>query len=122
MEHAKSILSPRITAADVQANIVAEYYFTAADGYCGAEVLKPDFMALAEGERTIEPPVELESVTICVLVLRNGTRVVGVNYGSIDLSAHDEQRGRDEARLNAAMQIFPMMGYELRSKLAEQQG
>ena len=107
-------VAPRITAADVEANIVAEYYFTAAHGVLGAR---------AKGDLIVRNPGEVsgpgaEMLTFCVLQLRNGTRIVGTNYGAIDPAQHSAEHGRADARAQAVEQIWPLMGYELRSKLA----
>lgn len=106
--------APRITPAEVEAQIVAEYYFTAAHGVAGA---------LNKGELFARNPAgsndpALQMLTFCVLQLRNGTRLVGTNYGAIDPAQHSAERGREEARAQAVEQIWPLLGYELRSKLA----
>ena len=54
-----------------------------------------------------------------VLVLRNGTKIVGVNYEAIDPARHDPEMGRTKARKAAIEQVWPLMGYALRSRLAE---
>lgn len=94
----------KITPEDVEAAIASEYYFTAAEGLAGLG------------------PKALEQVTFCVLVLRNGTKISGVNYGSIDPAQHSAEDGRKYARENAIKQIWPLLGYELRTKLLAQQG
>lgn len=106
--------APRITPADVEAQIVAEYFFTAAHGVLGART---------RGELIVSNPAEVsgpgaEMLTFCVLQLRNGTRIVGTNYGAIDPAQHSAERGRADARAQAVEQIWPLLGYELRTKLA----
>jgi hypothetical protein len=96
----------RITLADVQANIRRINYFTAADGVYGADG------AIAHKDSS------LNNLTFCVITLRNGTRVVGINYGAIDPAQQDSALAHDEAYKNAVEQIWPLMGYELRTKLA----
>lgn len=103
----KGKTAPRITPTDIEANIKSEWFFTASDGVFGATEL------LMEDEDK-----HLGLLTFCVLVLRNGTKVVGVNYGAIDPARHDPEMGRTEARKAAIEQIWPLMGYELRTKLA----
>lgn len=114
---AKGLTAPRVTPADIEANIASEHYFTAFDGVAGAAyneaspdgVLRP-FSFVAGGS--------LALLTFCVLVLRNGTKIVGFNYGAIDPDQHSAERGKEEARKHAIEQIWPLLGYELRSKLA----
>ena len=100
----QQIVAPRITRADIEANIVAEYFFTAAHGVLGAK---------ARGELIVRNPAEVsrsgaEMLTFCVLQLRNGFTVTGESACASPEIARD----------NAVAKIWPLMGYELRSKLA----
>lgn len=61
-------------------------------------------------------------LTFCVLQLRNGTRIVGTNYGAIDPAQHSAEHGRADARAQAVEQIWPLLGYELRSYLHAMKG
>lgn len=99
---------PRVTSADIEAEIASENYFTA---YEGAKYRRI----------TRDEPKDSESlklVTICVLILRNGHRIVGVNEGPVSAANFDAKFGRKLAREKATDQIWPLLGYELRSKLA----
>jgi len=107
---ARANVAPRITPADIEANIAYEEYFTAAQGVAAENA--------AFGNLGDPGPKCLELLTFCVLVLRNGTKLVGVNYGAIDPAQHSAERGRYDARADAVRQVWPLMGYELRSKLA----
>ena len=129
---AKGLTAPRITLANIEAAIASEYYFTAADGVDGADIER---LRLQDKTATLTlAPIAEESslwqtseiwplrlLTFCVLVLRNGTKIVGINYGAIDPNQHDAERGKQKARAHAIDQVFPLMGYELRQKLYEQQ-
>ena len=111
-----------ITQEDVAANIVSEYYFTAEDGVIGAAGVdrggQGNGKAMAIIEFEPSKSSHLRQVTLCVLVLRNGTKIIGVNHGSIDPARHDPEYGRQDARANAVDQVWQLMGYELRSQLA----
>jgi len=109
---AKGLTAPRITPADIEANITSEFYFTAADGVDGSFGAYPGF-GVSFNERE-----SFRMITFCVLTLRNGTRIVGVNYGSVCPENFSENDGRKYARENAIDQIWPLMGYELRSRIA----
>lgn len=113
--------APRVTPADIEAEIASEHYFTAAEGrygaivsetYVGTELPKVD-----DGD--LEP---LELLTFCVLVLRNGTKVVGINHGAIDPAQHCPARGREYAREDAVGKCWELLGFRLRDKLAEKRG
>lgn len=109
---AKGLTAPRVTPADVEASIASTFYFTAAQG---AEKAARDSGSYAAGSP--EEGKSLSQVTFCVLILRNGTKIAGVNYGSIEPAQHSAERGREDARAQAVEQIWPLLGYELRSKL-----
>lgn len=107
----------RITPADIEANIVAERYFTADDGVAGA-ALK---LAKSRGAEKIsqfgwEAPESLGLLTFCVLVLRNGFTVTGES-ACVSPENFDAETGRKIARQNAVAKIWPLMGYALRDKL-----
>ena len=58
-------------------------------------------------------------LTFCVLVLRNGFTVTGES-ACASPDNFDAEIGRKLARENAVNKVWPLMGYELRSKLAAQ--
>ena len=99
-------VAPRITPADVEVNIVSEYCFTAAEGLAGREVAP-----------ITNTPDALNLRTFCVLVLRNGFTVTGES-ACASPENFDAEIGRNIARHNAVQKIWPLMGYELRTKLA----
>ncbi len=111
---AKGLTAPRITPADIEANIASEYYFTAADGMRG---LWGDSSHLLE-DNCLRPASPLHLLTFCVLIMRNGHRIVGVNEGPVSAENFDAELGRKLARKKAIDQIWPLIGYELRSRLA----
>jgi hypothetical protein len=151
---AKGLTAPRITPEDIEANIAAEYYFTAeqaVSGFSTAMVdrflgwkLPKDFdpdagISFEEGalwpsgtnllhagqaKEMLEYVVGgvpvmpgLGLLTFCVLVLRNGFTVTGES-ACASPENFDAEIGRKIARQNAIKKIWPLMGYELRSKLA----
>lgn len=108
--------SPRITPADIEANIVHEIYLNG--GEC-AVAFSPEFPAYKALPTSAD---SLNLMTLCILVLKNGTKIVGVNYGAIDPAQHDPIFGRKEARAHAIDQVWAFMGYELRTNLALRKG
>ena len=109
----KGLTAPRVTPADVEANIASEHYFTAADGYRSAPCFDPN----GQPADCLPPPAPLELLTFCVLVLKNGFTVTGES-ACASPENFDAEIGRRIARENAVQKIWPLMGYELRSKLA----
>ena len=99
-------VAPRVTPDDIEANIVSEHYFTAAEGLAGREVAP-----------ITNTPDALKLLTFCVLVLRNGFTVTGESACASPENFNAEI-GRKIARENAVAKVWPLMGFELRSKLA----
>ena len=117
---AKGLTAPRVTPADIEANIAAEIYSTGLD--CAAEAAGD-----ARGVfNRIKPDVDLTVVndslrllTFCVLVLRNGFTVTGES-ACASPENFDAELGRKIARQNAVAKIWPLLGFSLKQKLAAQ--
>lgn len=107
---AKGLTAPRVTPADIEANIASVHYFIASDAIqhekavheCGDE-------GWYLGQTQL--------LTFCVIQLRNGFTVTGES-ACASPENFDEEIGRKIARQTAVAKIWPLMGYELRSKLA----
>jgi hypothetical protein len=104
----KGLTAPRVTPADIKTNITSEHYFTAEQGA---------FAAFSPPRGSDVVPPELSLLTFCVLVLRNGFTVTGES-ACASPENFDAEIGRKIARQNAVQKIWPLMGYELRSKLS----
>jgi hypothetical protein len=111
---AKGLTAPRITPADIEPNIASEHYFTALDGVYGRAAATAE---LQNKELDWHPSQPLCGLTFCVLVLRNGFTVTGES-ACASPENFDAELGRKIARQNAVQKMWPLMGYELRSKLA----
>lgn len=109
---AKGLTAPRVTPADIEAEIRAEVYFTAWGGTKseGAHV-KSEYV---EGEFILAP---LKLLTFCVLVLRNGFTVTGES-ACASPENFDAEIGRTIARKNAVAKIWPLLGFRLRDQLS----
>lgn len=107
----KGKTAARITPADIEANIASEHYFTAAEGVIAHANLN-------EGapQAVVTPPLSL--LTFCVLVLKNGFTVTGES-ACASPENFDAEIGRKIARENAVQKTWPLMGYELKSKLSK---
>jgi hypothetical protein len=107
---AKGLTAPRVTPADIEANIDTEHYFTAAQGAAHYSAENP------HGFRDGEPALGL--LTFCVLVLRNGFTVTGES-ACASPENFDAELGRKIARQKAVSKMWPLMGYALKQKLHE---
>lgn len=134
-------VAPRVTPADIEANIAHEGYFVAADALRFAYIASDIDGDNREAKNSIRDGLKTRSysgacididantfipestklLTFCVLVLRNGFTVTGESACASPENFNVEI-GRKIARENAIAKIRPLMGYELRSKLAADHG
>jgi len=106
IKRAGANVAPRVTPEDIEANIISQHFFTAAEGVSMSTPHQP-------------VPSSLSLLTICVLVLKNGFTVTGES-ACASPENFNVGIGRSVARQNAINKIWPLMGYELRTKLANQ--
>lgn len=105
----KGLTAPRVTPEAIRANIVSEHYFTG------------DMAAFPAGVFTTNKTESfraLSCLTFCVLVLRNGFTVTGESACASPENFNAEI-GREIARENAILKMWPLMGYELKQRLHE---
>ncbi len=103
----KGLTAPRVTPADIEAEIASEHYFTATEAVVG----------LTRGPEWQATPKELDLLTFCVLVLRNGFTVTGES-ACASPENFDAEIGRKIARQKAVEKIWPLLGFRLRDKLS----
>lgn len=122
----RGLTAPRVTPADIAANIVSEHYFTAADGVDGADIGKLR-AAVPSAALTVVPLTEdvksdmsvigpLRLLTFCVLTLRSGFTVTGES-ACASPENFDPEIGKRIARENAVQKVWPLMGYALKEEL-----
>jgi len=95
---------PRVKPADIEAEIVREVYFTAANG------------AAAAGETVYSDDDSLRLLTFCVLMLRNGFTVTGES-ACASPENFDAEIGKRIARTAAVSKVWPLLGFRLRDHL-----
>lgn len=107
----------RVTPDMIEGYVVQEQYFTAWEGLVGARDAgyRESVETSIAGDYQGYSPLKL--LTFCVLVLRNGYTVVGTS-ACADPKNYDREIGKTVARAKALEQIWPLMGYALRNKLA----
>jgi hypothetical protein len=103
-------VAPRITPKDIESNIASAYYFTAENGISGEVDARNGWHYVYEES--------LALLTFCVLVLKNGFTVTG-EAACASPENFNAEIGRKIAKENAVQKIWPLMGYELRSKLKQ---
>ena len=105
----KGLTAPRVTPGDVERNIRSEFYFTAGEGVLGQSQM---------GTKPAGNADSLNRLTFCVLVLANGFTVTGES-ACVSPENFDADIGKKVARQDAITKVWPLMGYELHSKLSE---
>jgi hypothetical protein len=91
-----------VKLADIEGAIAARHDFTAAAA------------VTAMGAPT---PKELETLSICLLVMKNGFTVIG-KAAPASPENFNRELGRTYAYEDAVRQLWPLMGFALRDKLA----
>ena len=102
-----SATKPRVTAEGLEANIKHEYYFT------GKEAIE------AAGYGGV--PADVGVLTFCVLVLQNGYTVHGIS-ACANPANFNAEIGKRLAYDKAKNKIWELMGYELKSEVANAGG
>lgn len=105
----KANKAPRVTPADIEAEIASEHYFTAEDGVGRA--------SKGQTSNGGKNPVSLSLLTFCVVVLRNGFTVTGESACASPENFNAEI-GRRIARENAINKVWPLLGFRLRDQLS----
>jgi hypothetical protein len=108
----KGLTAPRVTPADIEANIADEYYFTA------EEALDTQFGPGSFNRGRVVNWQALSLLTFCVLVLKNGFTVTGES-ACASPENFDAEIGKKVARQQAVNKLWPLMGYALKEKLHE---
>lgn len=101
---AKGKTAPRLTPDHIDAQIASERWGRASDLF-------------NEPSISVSWPA-MASLTVCVLVLKNGFTIVGKS-ACASPENYDAEFGGKIAREDARKQIWALEGYLLRSKLAE---
>lgn len=113
---AKGLTAPRVTPADIEANIKSAVYFTAADGAAMVQVCENHIDDDSDTDFEIMTAPALSLLTFCVLELNNGFTVTGES-ACASPDNFDAEIGRKIARANAVQKIWPLMGYALKEQL-----
>lgn len=111
--------APRITPTALQANIVSEHYFTGAEAVASKYLLSQAGVAEDDSAPASEFSFQqLELLTFCILVLRNGFTVTGES-ACVSPKNFDAGIGRKIARKNAEQKVWTLMGYALKEQLLQ---
>jgi hypothetical protein len=111
---AKGLTAPRVTKADVEAEIASEHYFTGREGVLG--MLAADGVPITAYKQANAAPAALGLLTFCVLVLRNGFTVTGES-ACASPENFDAEIGLKIARKKAVEKVWPLLGFRLRDEL-----
>lgn len=100
---AAKAVAPRVSLDDIKAAIASEIYFTAGAAARALEV------PAADG---------LDLLTICILTTSSGFSVIGKSAPASPEN-FDVEKGQTFAYEDAVKQLWPLMGFALREKLAQ---
>lgn len=97
-------VAPRITLAEIEASIIQKYFVTGYDAATASDNLG-------------DPVDELKTLTLCIVVMDNGFTIVG-KAAPASPQNFNAELGRKFAYEDAVRQVWPLMGFALRDKLA----
>ena len=103
-ECAKVATAPRVSLSDIENAIDCRYDITGTD-------------AIGPNRPTVP---ELDILSICILVLRNGFTIIG-KAAPASAANFDRELGIKLAYEDAVRQVWPLMGYSLRDRLMSSQ-
>lgn len=98
--------APRVALADIEAAIASKHEFTAGDAVFA---MSPDMNGA---------PAPLARLSICILVMQNGFTVIGKSAPASPENFNAEF-GRKLAYEDCIRQLWPLMGFALRERLAD---
>jgi hypothetical protein len=101
---AKGATHPRVSLADMSAAVASEHYVTLGEVFLGTDP---------------HPYHPLDLMTLCAITLHNGFVVLGKSAPASPEN-FDPEKGKTFAREDAIRQLWPLMGFSLRDRLAEQ--
>lgn len=95
-------VAPRVTLADIEGAIAAQYEFRAGEAVHA--------LGMPAGD-------QLYLLSICILVMKNGFTVIGKSAPASPENFNREL-GRKFAYEDAVRQLWPLMGFSLRDRLS----
>lgn len=104
----KRSTAERVTLEQVNGSIVGEWYFT------GSEAVKSVGALSGEGYQE-DVPEDLDRVTICLIRLFNGFIIMG-HSAPASKENFDPLIGKRLARERAIMQIWTLLGFDLKTR------
>jgi hypothetical protein len=99
---AKGATHPRVSLDDIKDAIAGENYLNVGDAVCRC------------GQDDTAP---MHLMTLCLLTMRNGFLVIGKSAPASPEN-FDAEKGKTFAKEDAIRQLWPLMGYSLRDRLA----
>ncbi len=115
-EAASVAVAPRVALADIEAAIADKFFLTGAD-VADVSLHVNGVMDGLSREQHVEKFPSLKVLTVCLLVMRNGYTIIGKSAPA-SLENFNVELGRKLAYEDCVRQIWPLMGFALRDKLA----
>jgi hypothetical protein len=106
-------VAPRVKLEDIENAINARFEMTAREAVDKAEMIGRGALQLGIDPR----PNALDLLSICILVMSNGFTVIG-HSAPASPENFNAELGKKLAYENAIRQLWPLMGFSLRDRLA----
>lgn len=117
-ESAALAKAPRVSLAEIEAAIADRFFLSGRD-YADASLAINGAVSALARDQHIEKTPTLNVLTMCVVVMRNGFTVVGKSAPASPENFNAEF-GRKLAYDDCIRQLWPLMGFALRDRLARE--
>jgi hypothetical protein len=107
---------PRVKLDDITAAIADKFFLNGAD-YARSSLAADGVVSALAADQHVEKFPTLSVLTTCILVMKNGFTVVG-KAAPASPENFNADLGRQYAYEDAVRQLWPLMGFALRDKLA----
>ena len=108
-------VAPRVKLSDIEAAIAARFDVTADDA------VRHGAWTVTDQQAHVTPMLDrLRILSICILVMKNGYTVIGKSVPASPAN-FDRDLGKAFAYDDAVRQLWPLMGFALRDRLAAEQ-
>jgi hypothetical protein len=111
----KRSTAERVTLEQVNGSIVGEWYFTGSEAVRGSDHFKTSEGNYLTDYVTTPVPEDLDRVTICLIRLFNGFIILG-HSAPASKENFDPLIGKRLARERAIMQIWTLLGFDLKTR------
>ncbi|MEQ1652929.1 MAG: Gp49 family protein [Hyphomicrobium sp.] len=108
----------RVSLADIEASIADKFFLSGLDA-ADVSLAVSGVIDLTSRDQHLKPFHSLGSLTICLVVMKNGFLIIGKSAPDLPENFNREF-GRNLAYEDALLQLWPLMGFALKDRIYQQ--